>query len=250
MGKYKWGQENWKPYNENRNRDKKMMGIVIVLIGILLLLKVMNLIWFSVVFSWPSILICIGVLIGIKNRFRNNAWWILILIGVSFLNPDYTIHGVYIRHYLFPIMLILIGLSIVFRPRKRCFNGVNPTIGVKESYTNPENTLNIDVTFGGRKEYVTSKDFRGGTVNATFGGCELNLMQADTTADAIVLDLKVSFGGIELIVPSHWQIRNEINPAFSNVEDERMRTPMDTEKQIVLILRGSVSFGNVEIKSY
>jgi len=249
MGKYKWGNENWKDYNENRNRDKKIFGFAIVVIGLLLLLKVMNIIWFSVVFSWPAILIFIGILVGIKHRFRHNSWWIMTLIGLAFLDPEITLHGIYIRHYLFPIILILIGLSIVFKPRKNFFNNPNPTIGTKESYTNDANSLNIDITFGGRKEYVTSKNFKGGTISTTFGGCELNLMQADTTEEAIVLDLKVSFGGLELIVPSHWQIKNEINPSFSNVEDERMQTP-NVEQKKLLILRGSVSFGSVEIKSY
>ena len=57
---------------------------------------------------------------------------------------------------------------------------------------------------------------------------------------------------MELIVPSHWEIQNEIETTLGNVEDHRaIRTgTSSTEERKVLILRGSCSFGSVEIKSY
>jgi hypothetical protein len=117
--------------------------------------------------------------------------------------------------------------------------------------TSEESQLNIDVTFGGHKEIVTSKEFRGGNINATFGGCEINLMQADSSVQPIILDLKVSFSGVEIIVPSHWDLQIEIEPSFGSVEDRRMiRTPNAGEERKTLILRGTCSFGSIEIKSY
>jgi len=118
------------------------------------------------------------------------------------------------------------------------------------TFTTSDNTINIDVTFGGRKEFVTSKDFKGGTISTVFGGCEVNLMQADTTEKTMVLDIKVSFGGVELIVPSHWDIQNEVNPAFGSIEDERTIQTATAEDRKTLIIKGSCSFGSVEIKSY
>jgi Cell wall-active antibiotics response 4TMS YvqF len=98
---------------------------------------------------------------------------------------------------------------------------------------------------------VTSKDFKGGLVNVTFGGCEVNLVQAELTEPTAVIDLRVSFGGVELIVPSHWDIQNEIDPSFGSVEDERtIQTTTTTETKKTLILRGNCSFGSIEIKSF
>lgn len=117
--------------------------------------------------------------------------------------------------------------------------------------TSNENMLNIDVTFAGRKEIVTSKDFKGGNINATFGGVEINMVQADGTGP-MVLNCTVSFGGVELIVPSHWEIQNEINPTLGSVEDRRaMRMNTTTsEERKVLVLKGNCNFGSIEIKSY
>jgi len=245
----KYGAD-WEQYHRHRQRSRSFFGIALAVIGILLLLKTLGIIWFSFVFTWPIILILLGAFIAIKSGFRNPAWWILIIIGIVNMTPEFTIRGIPSEHFVWPFVLILGGLAVALRPRRK-LPPYTPTFAIKDVNTSTENTLNIDVTFGGRKEFVTSKDFRGGTISATFGGCEINLMQADSTESTIVLDLKVSFGGIELIVPSHWEIQNEINPAFSNVEDERtMQTPASAEQRKTLILRGSCSFGSVEIKSY
>jgi hypothetical protein len=154
------------------------------------------------------------------------------------------------RDYAWPAAIIVIGLAIALRPRrdKDCIPGRH-----KDAMTsiNNESTLNMDVTFGGRKEIVTSKDFKGGNVSVTFAGAEINLAQADTTESSVVLDLKVSFGGVQIVVPSHWDVQNEINPSFGSVEDERtIQTAATGETRKILILRGHCSFGSVELKSY
>ena len=109
----------------------------------------------------------------------------------------------------------------------------------------------VDIVFGGRKEIVTSKDFKGGIVSVTFGGSEINLTQADFTEEQIVLDCRVTFGGVELIVPAHWEIQNNIVPSMGSVEDERMiYTGQTGDVKKKLILQGTCNFGSIEIKSY
>jgi predicted membrane protein len=147
-----------------------------------------------------------------------------------------------------PLALIIGGLVMVFRSKKSKDWHNN-----MEVVTSNENTLNVDVTFGGRKEIVTSKEFKGGNISATFGGCEINMTQADAVEQPMVLNVKVSFGGVELVVPSHWELQNEIEPTFGSVEDHRaIRTSASSISEVkkVLILKGTCSFGSIEIKSY
>jgi hypothetical protein len=218
-------------------------------VGVGLLLRTMGILPdFDLDLSWPVIMIIIGVLVGLKNGFRNNAWWVLILIGLANVTPQFMIMGKPSTHFIWPAAIILAGIAIALKPRRdpQCIPHRR-----MESTINNDSTLNIDVTFGGRKEIVTSKDFKGGVVSATFAGCELNLNQADFTEPSVVLDCRVSFGGVEIIVPSHWEIQNEINPSFGNIEDDRtIHTAVSNENKKILILRGSCSFGNIEIKSY
>ena len=232
-----------KEHQEHRQRNKAFFGIAVALVGLFWLLKITLHLPFNWITEWPFIMVILGLIIGIKNGFRDAAWWILILIGGANLVDDY--YPQY-NEFIWPCALVIAGLAIALRPKR---SNCKPNFKVNNSIS-AESNLNIDVTFGGRKEMITAKDFKSGNISVTFGGCELNFMQADIEETAI-LNLSVSFGGVEIITPSHWHIQNEISPSFGNVEDERNILPTTgVENKKTLILRGSCSFGNVEIKSY
>ncbi len=235
-------------YFEKRKNFRIFTGVIIVVIGLVLLLKTLGIFSFFHIYSmWPVFMILVGLLIGIKHNFRNNAWWVLILVGIFNLIPPFQIGNHSSSELVVPIFVILAGIVVVFRPRKQsCFpkSIINSTIST-------EGSLDIEVIFGGRKELITTKNFQGGTISVSFGGCELNLSQADFNEPSVILDFRVSFGGVEMVVPSHWIIQNEIRPSFGNVEDERtLQTGTNIDTKKILILRGNVSFGNIEIKSY
>ncbi|MBS1644935.1 MAG: hypothetical protein JST36_07855 [Bacteroidetes bacterium] len=232
-----------------KERGRIMFGIIAAVVGVLLLLH--NLfpgLGIFIHFSWPIVLIIVGIFVGIRSNFRSNAWWILILIGGFFLAQPYLFSDIDARKIVWPSVLILLGLAMIFRrghEDRRCdFRGFN-------SVTNDADALNIDVVFGGRKEIVTSKNFKGGSLRATFGGVELNLCSADAGPEPMVLDVRINFGGAEIIVPGNWDVQNEINPMMGSVEDQRSNYRGDaTETRKLLILKGTVNFGSVEIKGY
>lgn len=231
--------------------DKKWFGFALLMLGLFILAKKLNFFDIGWHDAWPWMVIAIGMFIALKSKFRNNAWWILTLIGVSHLIPVFYIGEVSSKTLLIPAVMIVLGLVIIFRPARkkklwddRCGSNI-PIV------TSSESTLNIDVTFGGHKEIVTSKDFKGGSISTTFGGAEVNLMNADSTDKTINLNMKVAFGGVELVVPSHWQVKNEISNTLGSVEDNRnIYTHGGGEEQTTLVLTGSCSFGSIEIKSY
>jgi hypothetical protein len=249
MRNHRFDRGNIEEWNRRRHRSRIVFGLGMAVVGIVLLLKAMGLLtYFSFEYSWPVVLIAVGVLSGIKHNFRNNAWWILILIGVVNLTPQFMIMGQPSRRFVWPALFIVVGTAIALRPRRdHCY----PKMEVLNTSINTDGLLDIDVTFGGRKEVVTSKDFKGGRISATFAGCELNLAQADFSGSSVILDFQVTFSGVEIIVPSHWEIQNNINPSFGNVEDERtIQTATTNETKKTLILQGNCSFGNIELKSY
>jgi hypothetical protein len=257
-------QRDWQNSNNDwgrgPNNGKVVFGIILAGLGLLMLLKMFHVlpaIVYSIHFGWPLILVIIGLVIGAKSNFRNNAWWILMLIGGFHLLPPFYIGDVPARRVLWPMLFILGGLAMVFRRGRSVnhFTGRTVTSDQSEIYprvtTRDADTVNIDVTFGGRKEIITSRSFKGGRVRATFAGAEINMVAADSEIQPMVLEVHASFAGIELIVPSHWEIQNEINPTMGSVEDNRsIRTTDTSAEKRVLILRGSCSFGSVEVKSY
>lgn len=239
-----WGQKQ-------NNGGRVFFGAIVILVGVFLLLKAMYPALFADIsfhLSWPLILIIIGLGIGINTRFRNAASWILILIG-GFTIAFPMVFGEPIpKKIIWPGIMILFGLLIIFKrkgPHRTTFADCQPM------HTNGSDVLNIDISFAGRKEIVTSKNFQGGTIRASFAGAEINLAGADSQTQPMVLELHTNFAGIELIVPSHWEVQNEINPTMGSVEDLRMiRTADGNTDAKLLILRGSCTFGSVELKSY
>ena len=104
--------------------------------------------------------------------------------------------------------------------------------------------------FSGTKKVVLSKNFKGGEIVSVFGGCEIDLTQADMTGPA---DLEVTaiFGGATLIVPSNWAINHsETVTIFGGIGDKRRIAPSPDAPSKTLILRGTMIFGGMEIKSY
>jgi predicted membrane protein len=244
-----WKQNDWRNRRMRRNNgEKAWFGVAIILTGVFLMLKKLGLVFFAWHTFWPILLIAIGIAIGFKKRFHGHAWWIMSLIGIAYSVPEFMIGDTSSSNLMLPLALIIGGLLMVLRPK----NNRNWAQQM-EVVTSNENMLNVDVTFGGRKEIVTSKEFKGGNISATFGGCEINMSQADAVEQPMILNVKVSFGGVELVVPSHWELQNEIEPTFGSVEDHRaMRTTASSISEVkkVLILKGNCSFGSIEIKSY
>jgi hypothetical protein len=249
MSSSRFSQYNGDNPRGNSATNRVLFGIGIVILGIGLMLKTLGLISFSFHLSWPIILIIIGVLSGLKNGFRNNSWWILITIGTVYLIPQFQIMGKSSKQFVWPALIIIIGIMIAFRPRrnkKHCYG--QPTVN---SHITPDSRMNLEVIFGGRKEIITAKDFKGGTISVTFGGCDINLTQADFSDESITLDCNVVFGGVELIVPAHWDVQNDIKPVLGAVEDDRViHVTQSGEIRKKLILQGNCTFGGIEIKSY
>ncbi|MBS1616757.1 MAG: hypothetical protein JST06_11645 [Bacteroidetes bacterium] len=247
-----WHRDHRRSCNGNNRAGRTIFGIAILLIGIVFLLQSVFPNFPGPHFGWPLIVIIIGLLIGIKHRFRNHSWWFLILIGLAYSFPFTLPNGVSSLRILWPVVLLAGGLAIIFS--KKSFPRPLPSEWERKAepvVTEDADTLRVDAMFGGRKEVVTSRNFKGGIVRATFSGVELNLSAAEGGAAPMVLDLQVTFGGVELIVPSHWDIQNEIQATLGSIEDSRkVRTQDSGAVTRLLVLRGSCSFGSVEIKSY
>lgn len=254
LPEYQTRQRRCRPPRRDPGKKRAVFGVLLAVAGLYLLLQMFDLLpSFRYVFrtvGWPVILIAIGLIIGVKHRFRNLGSWVLIVIGAANLIPAFTIGDVGSNRLVLPLFLIGMGIFMMLRSRSRSrFPG--PPKGQFETLTNSSDDLNVDVTFGGRKEIITSKHFRGGRMQTTFGGAELNLMQAEIAQSPAVLDLRVTFGGVELIVPSSWEVKSEINPTMGSFEDKRVLRPAaDGLPAPVLLLRGHCSFGSIEVKSY
>jgi predicted membrane protein len=230
--------------NDLRQGKSPLGGVVLVIIGVALMARQMDLGLPYWVFSWPMIPIAIGIYVGAKHNFRFGGWIVPILIGLAFLMED-VFFGYDARHYFWPTAIIVIGLFMIIRPRRRGWE--------KEFVTGAADTTSGDfidsaIVFGGAKKNIITKNFQGGRIENIFGGTDLNMMQADFKG-TVIMDFSVIFGGVKLVVPPQWTIRNEVTAILGGIDDKRPMVP-DSDPNKVLVLRGTVTFGGLDIKSY
>ncbi len=207
-------------------------------------------------FSWQMLLIAIGLFIGFKKGFRDGGWFVPIIIGGAFLANDYILEGD-LRSHIWPLILITVGALFIFRPRHRHCRGFKKKDGIQsetitpvseESYTQDDFIDNVNI-FSGTKKVILSKNFKGGDIVNIFGGSEIDLTQADMTTPAI-LEVTAIFGGATLIVPSNWAIKSEAVTIFGGIGDKRKIVPSTESPTKTLVLKGTMIFGGMEIKSY
>lgn len=93
-------------------------------------------------FTWYFTLIVLGVLIGVYDNFKGNAWWILILIGSFFglfpiLGDWFADYNIRVKRLFLPILLIILGGLMVLKARRK----------THYNYQEPKPQENIDSPF-------------------------------------------------------------------------------------------------------
>ncbi len=236
----------------NNQNYSYLTGVFLVVAGILYLLYKMGLPLPWWLFSWPMILISIGLFQGVKSNFKNPSWLILMVVGGVFLIEN-ALRGTHLRQYIIPIILISIGGFILINKGRSTSNifcdgtdsSGDPLLG---TITSSEDAFEAISIFGGTKRSIFSKNFRGGEVVNVFGGSEVNLLQADATGPMVIECVNL-FGGTKLLVPTNWEVRSEVVSIFGGVGDKRFSPEMMSGGK-VLIIKGVNIFGGIDIKSY
>lgn len=237
-------------------------GLVLLLVGGALLLRQAGYPLPFWLFSWEMIVITIGIVIGVRNGFRDFSWMIMIIVGLVFLADD-IYPGIQVRQYAIPLIIISVGLLFIFAPKRTCrgrhrygrkeIRGTDdltaqeqPASSSGEAYK--DTVLDIVSIFAGIKKNVLSKQFRGGEVVCVFGGAEINLTNADFSSP-IIIDVVNVFGGTKLIIPSNWEVRSEATAIFGGIDDKRHQGA-NVVPEKVIILKGTIMFGGIEVNSF
>jgi hypothetical protein len=219
-------------------------GVVLVLVGAILLAHQMGIIFPSWLLSWPVLAIVIGLYIGARMSFRLGGWLIPIGIGTYYLVDDY-LPDLDLYRYLWPVVIIGLGLFMIVRParnKKKSQSGLVTT-------DIADDAIDVVSIFAGTNKRVISKNFKGGEAVNVFGGCELNLTQADFTG-RVELEVVSVFGGATLVVPANWKIvYGEVVSILGSTDDKRPLVAGGYDENKVLVLRGVNIFGGLNIKS-
>jgi predicted membrane protein len=232
------------------------IGLFVIVVGLVFLLD--NLGWLELNFTlhlWPTALIFFGILKVLQTRTPGGAivGGGLILVGGLLLLKAMGI--IYISwQSLWPIALIVFGLSVVFKsarigvitlheanPLEKNFDGSGSS-----STTSDDSIVNATAIMGSYTRRITTPDFRGGEITAMMGGCDLDLRQSSINGEA-VLNVFAMFGGITIKIPVDWTVVLEGTPIMGGFDEKTVPPPPGVNKR--LVIRGYAIMGGLEVRN-
>ncbi len=264
--------------NWRRNGPRLILGLVVIGLGILFTLDKLGYVEAGSLWEyWPVLLIAAGLgrFLLPRGCHGRGSGVFLIALGALFLVSNLGLLP-YDVWDLWPVLLVLLGISMVLRATGRsrrrasypcCEGDGEPApegMGVPLASGTPEggssgakppatggrtdvgSTVDCFALLGGSHRRSVSQDFRGGSMFAFMGGCELDLRQASIRSGEAVLDTFAMWGGIDLTGPPDWRIVVHGTPILGAFDD---KTSHGGDGSKVLVVTGVAIMGGIDIKN-
>jgi predicted membrane protein len=275
-------------YTKPRNDGSIAFGVIILGIGLVLLFRKFGLYIPDWVLTWPMILIAIGTYTLISQQFKSFFGSVVLFIGVYFLLKREFDLDLGLDQFIWPVGLIALGIYLILHkkqeykvmeearknwessrkkkeapedlavvetenaveemPRKAGTPPGDPGF-TRASSTSFSDHIQVQSILSGVNRKIVTKNFQGGNLLVMFGSADLDLTQADFTGVA-TLQLDILMGEAKLLVPSHWDIRIEVTNIAAGLKDKRKFREGAIDSTKVLVLKGTIAFGGLEIKSF
>ncbi|MDD3079734.1 MAG: DUF5668 domain-containing protein [Paludibacter sp.] len=213
-----------------------------------------------VIFSWPMLLVFFGIVNLFKRHLFSGAT--LTVIGAFFLfpriiaaYPEYFpgLNGGFTQVY-WPLLLIAAGVILIL---SKLFGRSWGFVDFSEKYHEhhhyhyrerySKNGFSKNSVFGSGEHIVLDPVFKGGELNAVFGGITLDLRKTTLAEGDTILEINAVFGGVTIIVGEGWNVETHLDTVFGGFEDKRIKADnVDTSRK--LIITGACVFGGGELR--
>lgn len=232
------------------------VGGLIVVIGIVYLLFNVGVLpyeWKSIVLSWQSLLILLGV-IGICRR-NYVSGIILAAVGVVFLLPDFssvlgfnysagTLHSM-----MWPAVIILAGL-LVMSHRHRHHHGYQTNFSNHHrlSSTNEihDGKVDYNLVMNGIDDVFLEPVFRGGEINTIMGGVKLDLRRTSLPEGETILKISAICGGVTLLLPLDWKLEIQNDSIIGGFVDHRYNREVNSDRKLIIEASSILGGGSIE----
>ncbi len=219
-----------------------MWGLVLIALGVIIGLNSLGLTSIELFFDgWWTLFIIIPCFIGLITDKEKTGSIIGLIIGVLLLlGCQDIISFETFWKLLIPMLLVILGLSMVF---KDMFNSkINRKIS--ELNKNSKSEKNVSAYFSGQKVAYSKEEFDGINMEAVFGGIKLDLREAIIKKD-VVINARAIFGGIDILVPENMNVVVSSSSMFGGVDNKR---EINQDNKITIYVNGSSLFGGIDIK--
>ena len=188
-----------------------LIGIILILLGVYFIVKMLcpgfdiDINWNII---WPVILMVLGIEGIIRSKKLDLFNAILTLIGVIYLLSGLKIIGNINGRLIFAIILIGAGISFILS-----------SLGKKKvKKISKDKMINYNGIFGGVKEVVNAKDFKGANCYSIFGGFSglVGVLGSEGFVGSVGLSIKLSFIFIDISF-SNFSFSNSVLPSDATI---------------------------------
>lgn len=218
-----------------------LWGTLFIIIGLIFGLNTLEITNINIFFDgWWTLFIIVPCFIGLFNEKEKTGNIIGLIIGICLLlASNNIIRFEIIWKLMFPSILVIIGLSLIFK------DTINSKVKKEIKKLNKTNDKEYYATFGAQTLNYDKEEFKGCDMNAVFGGITCELQEA-IIKDNAVINASSIFGMITIKVPKDVKVKITSTPIFGGVSDEREEKNNDSKK--ILYINATCLFGGVEIK--
>jgi predicted membrane protein len=214
----------------------RILGVFLIGIGAVILLQKMGYVpdFLEPYLRWYTLLIAIGAYH--LATARRTTGFILIAIGGVFLISN--VQRIDIQwNLIWPLLLVVLGGAFLFGKHGKA----------RLSSDSPR--LDVSNLLGGRKHTVAAPNWEGGRITCLLGSVKIDLRQAEPHPEGAVIELIAVMGGVEIVLPAHWEVHLECQNILGGLEDKRSIQPALDGQAPKLTIRGTVLMGGGELKS-
>lgn len=223
-----------------KDKGNLIWGLILIAIGVIIGLNSLGIADINLFFDgWWTLFIIIPSLIDIIKKPSKSGNYIWFAVGVVLLLCAQGILSFkVIGKLILPAILIAIGLSILLKDK------VGAKVKEKIKTLNQDGLDEYYATFSGQEINPKGDEFKGASLNAIFGGIDLNLTEAQIQKD-ILINVTSVFGGVDIIVPSNVNVKVQSTSIFGGVDNKIKKY---TENLPTIYVKAFCLFGGADIK--
>ena len=218
-----------------------LWGLVFIIVGIVFGLNALDITDIDIFFDgWWTLFLIIPCFIGLFKNKDKSGDLIGLIIGILLLFSCLDIIKFeLVWKLIIPIILIIIGLSFVFK------DTLNSKVKKEIKKLNKTEKKEYCACFSSQTVDFSKEEFTGCSLSAVFGGLKCDLNNADIKEDAVI-NVSSIFGGITIYVPENINVKISSTSMFGGVSDKRKSKTKEAEYTIYI--NATSMFGGVEIK--
>lgn len=223
-------------------------GIFLVLIAAYLIISRLGYLPAVGVFTIVATIICIAVFIhSLMHISFGGMLFSLAFVGILY-DKQLGITMITPWTILLAALLGTIGLNLLF-PRHGKWWKKDETYPYTNKHFSSSETIEgeniyLKAAFSSQIRYVTSDNLKYAELSANCCGVKIYFDNARLASGNAVLDMDVSFSGVELYVPAEWQIINHLDSSFGGVSEKGRSS---SGEAATLTLEGKNSFSGISV---